>query len=261
MISFRRALVTGASFGLGRALCELLAARGIPLLLVARSQGKLEELAQSLPTSTDIYAIDLTDSTARKDFLAWVSTHSPDLIINNAGCGLYGPAVLHPIEEQSQLLELNVKALVEITLQSAKTLLKQGRSGTIMNISSAAAFFSYPTHCIYAASKRFVQQFSEGLDEELKAQHIRVLAACPGLIDTEFSTHAAKNDKAVQKKRGFLTLSPEEVASAILKQIERGKQRQIIDWKYAGLILLSRLLPKALVQRSMCLSFKQQNVV
>jgi len=237
MKRFELALVTGASSGLGAALAEALSERGIPLILAARDEEALRQLAARLCVPVEVYGVDLVDVAQRQCFLTYLAKRAPDLIINNAGRGLYGPAVEHPTQVQSDTLELNVQAVVEIALEGAKALLKRKKTGTIMNISSAAAFFSYPTHCLYAAAKRFVLQFSEGLDIELMARGIRVLASCPGLIDTPFSTRAGSRIHC-----GLLTMTAPHCARLILKQIDKSKRREIIDWRYKCLIPLARLL-------------------
>jgi uncharacterized protein len=237
MKDFKLALITGASSGLGAALAEMLSEKRIPLLLAARNEQELQALAAKLLVPVEIYVVDLVNVEERRRFLNHIVKRAPDLIINNAGRGLYGPAVEHPTSMQSDTIELNVQAVVEIALEAAKTLLKEGRVGTIVNISSAAAFFSYPTHCLYAAAKRFVLQFSQGLDLELKSHQIRVLASCPGLIDTPFSTRAGGF-----VKHSFFTLSATHCARLILRQIEKGKGFEIIDWRYKWLVPLARLL-------------------
>jgi uncharacterized protein len=256
MKTFARALVTGASTGLGKALCHALAARGIPLLMVARSEERLVQLAKELPVLTTIYAVDLADAAERKQFLVWMQSYAPDLIINNAGMGLYGPAVSHPISEQSKVVELDVQALVEITLEGARTLVEQKKQGTILNVSSAAAFFLYPNHCLYSASKAFVNNFSQGLDFELNPQGIRVLTSCPGLIATEFSSRASGGK--VHQRNPLLTMRAEKAAALILKQIDSGKSMEIIDLRYKCFVYLSRILPKGLKLRMMSSSLKER---
>jgi uncharacterized protein len=250
------ALVTGASTGLGKELSRALAAKGIPLLLAARNEAKLQELAQQLPVTSKIYPVDLTEPQERKPFLAWLKEQGPDLIINNAGMGLYGPALSHPTAQQSQLVELDVQALTEITLESARTLLEQKRGGTIMNISSAAAFFLYPNHSLYAASKAFVNVFSQSLDFELKPRGIRVLASCPGRIDTEFSLRASGG--APEKTSALWIMRPETAAQLILKQIESGNPLEIIDARYKCFVALGKLLPKWLQMRLMNATLKSR---
>ena len=249
-----KALVTGASCGLGKALCEALAMRGISLILAARREDKLKDVAKTLNVPTQIYAVDLVNPQERQKFLEWLQLQAPDLIINNAGSGLYGPALSHATVEQSKHVELNVQALLEITLEGARTLLKQKKPGVIMNISSAAAFFLYPRHCLYAAAKGFVNQFSESLDFELKPQGIRILACCPGQIDTDFSFNASGG--ILHKKSALLTLSSEKAARLILKQIDSRKPIEIIDFRYKCLVALSRILPKALIMRIMNATLK-----
>ncbi len=259
MKTFELALVTGASCGLGLALCQALAARGIPLLLAARNEERLKQAAQTLSVPTQIYPVDLAHPQERQKFLAWVNQQAPDLIINNAGIGLYGPALNHPTEKQSEIVELDIQALVEITLESARTLLKQKRQGTILNVSSAAAFLLYPSHCIYAAAKGFVNQFSESLDFELKPHGIRVLASCPGQIDTEFSLRASGGTP--HKKSALWTMHPEKTAQLILKQIDSGKPVEIIDFRYKCFIALSKLMPQALKMRIMNATLKSRHSV
>lgn len=237
MKNFKLALITGASSGLGAALAKALSDKHIPLILAARNKKKLQAVAATLCVPLEIYVVDLVNVEERREFLSYIAKRAPDLIINNAGCGLYGPAVEHPAAVQSDIIELNIQAVVELVLEGAKALIKENRAGTILNVSSAAAFFSYPTHCLYAASKRFVLQFSKGLDLELKAHKIRVLASCPGSIDTPFSARAG-----AAAKREFFTLCPNRCAHLILRQIEKGKGCEIIDWRYKWLVPLARLL-------------------
>jgi uncharacterized protein len=251
-----KALVTGASCGLGKALCEALATRGIPLLLVARREDKLKEVAKTLSVPTEIYSVDLTHPQERQKFLEWLKVQAPDLIINNAGSGLYGPALSHTTAEQSQHVELNVQALLEITLEGARALLEQKKPGVIMNISSAAAFFLYPSHCIYAAAKKFVNQFSESLDFELKPQGIRILTCCPGQIDTEFSIRASGG--MPHKKSALWTMSSEKAARLILQQIDKRKPLEIIDFRYKCFVSLGKILPKALILRIMNTTLKDR---
>jgi hypothetical protein len=236
MQRFELALITGASSGLGAALAEALSERGIPLILAARDEVALRRVAAQLRVPAEVYVVDLVAIAQRRRFLAYLAERAPDLIINNAGRGLYGPAVEHSTQLQSDTIELNVQAVVEIALEGAKAVLKRSKTATIMNISSAAAFFSYPTHCLYAAAKRFVLQFSEGLDIELAPRGIRVLASCPGLIDTPFSGRAG-----IKANRGLLTLTAPWCARLILRQIDKGKRREIIDWRYKCLVPLAQL--------------------
>jgi len=126
-----------------------------------------------------------------------------------------------------------------------------------MNISSAAAYFLYPSHCIYAAAKGFVNQFSESLDFELKLQNIRILTCCPGQIDTEFSLRASGDNP--HKKNALWIMSPEKAARLILKQIDKRQTIEIIDFRYKCFVALSKILPKALILRIMNNTLKDRH--
>lgn len=245
MTTSKLALITGASSGLGRAIAEALAERHISLILVARDEKKLQELARSLAVPTQIYPVDLAQPLERKKLTQLIQEKQPDLVINNAGFGLYGPVLFHSATEMAQIVEVNVQALMELSIESARALVQACRHGMIVNISSAAAFFSYPTFSVYAASKGFVNQFSEALDVELKPLGVRVLTVCPGQIDTEFRTRASGN---YPQKKDKITMSAKTAAQLILKQVEKGKTLSIIDWRYQWLVALAKLLPKKLLQ-------------
>ena len=238
------ALVTGASSGLGKALAQALAKQNVRLILVARREELLKQLAKELPVATEVHRIDLSNSDDRKRLIQLIHQKTPDLVINNAGFGLYGRTLSQPLRELEEMVDVNVQALIEITLESARALQNAQKKGTILNISSAAAFFSYPTFSLYAATKAFVNSFSVGLDAELKSEGIRVLTACPGQINTNFRKRASKN--FTQKKTHF-SMTPEKAAALILEQIQKGKTLSIIGKGAQILVPLARLLPKCLI--------------
>jgi short-subunit dehydrogenase len=242
------ALVTGASSGLGKALAYALAKQGIPLILVARNAEKLKKVTSDLPPSTHIHTADLTDAKQRKDLITLIRQRQPDLVINNAGFGLYGPTLAHPLSDLCAMVELNVQALMELSVESARVLLEENKKGIIFNISSAAAFFSTPSFNLYGATKAFVNSFSEGLDAELKSQGVRVLTVCPGQIETDFRRRASED---YPQEKDHITMSPEKAAELILKQIAKTKVLSIIDWRYRLIVPLAKLLPKPLVQAIM----------
>jgi hypothetical protein len=239
------AFISGATSGLGKALACQLAGRGVPLFLTGRNKEKLEALAKKLQQDVPVFyhPADLSNPSERKTLISELHNRVPDLIINNAGFGLYGNALSYRTKEQLDILEVNSAALLEISLEAARALSEHKKGGTIVNVSSAAAFFTYPTLAVYAASKRFVKDFSEALDEELKPHGIRVLTACPGQIRTAFRSRAAKNSP--QTPSAPFSMSVEKAAACILWQIEKGKTLYIFDWRYRIATFLARfILPK-----------------
>ncbi|MDX8430348.1 MAG: SDR family NAD(P)-dependent oxidoreductase [Candidatus Algichlamydia australiensis] len=245
----KKALITGATSDLGIRVAEQLASRGVELILTAKSKESLLELKQVLQKKTAVttHIGNLLKDETRKEIATLINEHKPELIINNAGKGLYGPALMHTIEEQIEIVDINANALLEITLAGAKMLKRAGKRGIILNISSAASFFSYPTFCVYSASKAFVTNFSRGLDQELKNSGIRILCACPGQIETAFRVKAAKNYPQ-RPARGAISSS--KAARLLLKQIEKEKALYVFNWHYRlGLFLAHYLFPSALVEK------------
>lgn len=232
----RLALITGASSGLGRALCHLLAQKGIRLIVTGRNPDKLE--------GEIIHVADLAKP--RHELIKLIRKHVPDLVINNAGFGLYGNALSHTTKEQMDILEVNANAVLEISLEAAKAMIQAKIDGTIVNISSAAAFFPYPTLAVYAASKAFVGSFSEAFDMELEAHGIRILCSYPGPIATEFAARASKHKV---EHGSSSAMSPEKAAEYVWKQIEFGKREYIFDWRTRWSVYLARLFPKCAVKR------------
>lgn len=250
------ALITGASGGLGRALAHALSKRGFSLILVARNQGQLEEIAEKLATPVQVVCCDLANASDRSHLVALIHKKQPELLINNAGFGLYGPALSHPTSEFKEMVEVNIQAVMELSLEGARALYAAQKRGTVLNISSAAAFFAYPSFSVYAATKAFVNSFSQSLDQEMKEHGIRILTSCPGQIDTGFRKRASSG---FPQKKDHITLSPEKAVTLILKQIDQGKSLAIIDGRYWLAVLLSRLLPKRLLNAILAKSLRKRH--
>lgn len=247
-----KALITGVTSGLGKELALLLSQQGIPLLLVARNKDKLESLQKQLSSPTTCIVCDLASEKERQLLFSQIESHAPDLVINNAGFGLYGPVLSHPLSSVKEMLSVNTVAAIEISQAAANALQKQNKNGTIVNISSSAAFFPFPDFALYAASKACLQSFSQAFDQEMKPYGIRVLTACPGQIDTPFRLHAAQGH---QHSASFFTMSTKKAAKKIIKQIEKKRSLAILDWRYQMGIFLARLLPMTLL-----LSFLQRSL-
>lgn len=238
-----KALITGATSGIGEALAVLLAEKGISLILTGRNFEKLAELQKKI--SAEVYPLDLAKRESREKLGDVVRLKGVDLVINNAGFGLYGEAILLPIDKQLEMVEVNCLAVLDLTLRSAKAMIEEGRRGVILNVSSAAGFQIFPNFAVYAATKTFLNSLSQSLDLELKGKGVRVLVSCPGQVNTDFSNRAAGH--LVKNQCSFLKMTPEEAARAIFRQIEKEKRVNIFNWKYRLGTYLSRLLPTPLV--------------
>lgn len=246
MILPKLALITGASSGLGRALAQELSQKGTSLILTGRNEERLRSLVQELPSPARYLVLDLSTNEDQRKLLGEMEAFCPDLVINNAGFGLYGEALNHPLQDQLDMIDVNIKAVVAISLGAAQTWKSRGKKGTILNVASAAAYFSYPTFAIYAASKAFVLNFSTALDEEVSAYGIRVLTVCPGQIDTDFRRRASHD---FPQKKDRWTMPVHKAVELILEQITNKDPVRIIDWRYRCSVFLSKLLPKRLLSR------------
>ena len=248
-MKYQLACITGASSGLGKAIAECFADQGISLLLTGRNPKALEEVACTLRNKVSVitHCADLADLESRRSLVALLHQHTPDLLINNAGIGLYGDVLSHSTEEELKILEVNANALLELTLEGARALFQAQKKGTILNVSSAAAFFVFPSFSVYTASKAFVNTLSQSLDLEFAPHGIRILCACPGQIETAFRTRAAQGRP--QKLDGQ-SMSAKKAARLLLAQINKAKSLNIIDWRYRIATFFARFfIPKKLLAK------------
>ncbi len=239
-------LITGATGGLGIALATLLASKGIPLLLTARDSNKLRELAEKLEmqTKVDYIAANLAEDVG--PVLLAIEEKVPTIVINNAGLGFYG--LITDVDSSAVTIDVNVKALVQITQKAAQVWRANQCTGTVLNIASAAAYFSMPYFATYCASKAFVRVFSEAADEELSKYGIRILVSCPGQIDTPFAKHASQGAFQGHNKGA---ISAEKAATLLWRQIEKKQRCIVIDFRYRLAVRIAACFPRKWVQRSL----------
>jgi len=243
------ALVTGASMGLGEAFASELAAKGANLVLVARSEDKLNRLAETLRTEAKVEVTvlpaDLSSAEAVERLIADVKGRDIriELLINNAGLGMFENFLDTSFAKQVEQVEVNVRALVSLTHAFAPGMVAAHRGGVI-NLASTAAFQPLAGATVYAASKAFVLFFSEGLALELERTGVKVTAACPGPVATQFFVNMNPKLQAKQMDQ------PGPVVSEILRGFERGK-KVVYPGKLANRISTwgARFLPRNMILR------------
>ncbi len=242
------ALITGASGGIGKAFAEELAARNMDLVLVARSEEKLNQLAAELQTKhnikVDVIARDLTEIGTTNTVFEYTQEKrlTIDLLINNAGFGDYGDFAERDGERQLQIVQLNIVALVDLT-HKYLPLMRSSRSGSIINVASIAAFQPIPYMSVYAASKAFVLSFSQALWAENRSYGVRVLCSCPGPTETNFFTEA-KFPTAIAAKNAQI-VAPQVVVRDALKALEKGESTVVSGGFASSMITsLSRFVPR-----------------
>lgn len=185
------ALITGASSGIGAEFARVLDGMGIKLVLSARNTEALNRLNDELDNVTAVIPADLSKRSEAIRLYKEASAYCPDIIINNAGYGIYGEFVSTKLSDELDLINVNVTSVHILTKLFLRDLVKRNK-GYILNVSSSAAFLSGPLLSSYYASKNYVQRLSEAIRAELKHRHSRVYIGtlCPGPVDTGFNARA-----------------------------------------------------------------------
>src|SRR5256712_9506049 len=229
-VSMNATLITGASSGIGEVFARKLAARGDNVLLVARSEDKLMTLCNKLGRINSVraqyVAMDLTrpDAPARLVAEAQKRDLEIDLLINTAGFGSMADFTTLDLARELNMLDLNVRALVELTHRFLGPM-RERKRGAIINVASTAGFQPVPFMATYAATKAFVLSFSEALWEENRPYGIKVMALCPGVTETGFF-----DASRMERPPARISQTPEEVVNTALRALKRGKSSTISGW-------------------------------
>lgn len=242
------ALITGPTSGLGREFAIQLAAKGHDLVLVARDETRLQELALELEgqnrISCEIIPTDLGDRAALaavEDRVA--DANRPiDWLINNAGFGLAEPFLGTRVEEEQSLIDVLVTAPMRLTHRALPGMLDRG-FGRVIVVSS---FASWITSGTYSAAKAWATVFVEGLEDELKGTDVNATALCPGFVRTEFHERAALDVAQVPKQ---LWLSADDVVATAIKDADKGRVLSVPGLQYQAMAPMIRLSPRSLVRR------------
>ncbi|HYL35103.1 MAG TPA: SDR family oxidoreductase [Bryobacteraceae bacterium] len=239
-----KALITGASTGIGLELARIFAREGYELALVARHQKRLEDLAAELkPASVQVIAKDLSLPDAPEEIQRAVPR--VDVLVNNAGFGLYGKFAATSLAEELNMMQLNMSALVILTKLYLAGMLA-ARSGRILNVASTAAFQPGPLMSIYYATKAFVLSFSEAIGNELQGSGVMVTALCPGPTATEFQERAQLRDIALLKMN---VMDARTVAEAGYRGMLAGKAIVIPGLQNKLLAQSLRFSPRSMVTK------------
>lgn len=243
-------LITGASSGIGKEFARQLAEEGHNLVLVARSEDKLRKLCDELRKRHNItahyVAVDLIDFEADERLFKETESNGMevDWLINNAGFGSMGDFAELDLEKELEMINLNISALVALTHRYLKKM-RERRSGTIINLSSAAAFQPIPFMATYAATKAFVSSFSEAIAEENRPFGIKVMALCPGPVETNF--FEASNIK--ERMNAKPPQTAEEVVETALGAIGKGRSKIVSGWANYLVATAVNFVPNSLITK------------
>lgn len=189
-----KALITGASSGIGYEMAKYMSSLGYDLILVARDIKRLEQIKEELPTKVKVIGIDLADEKKIKELFIATRGEEIDVLINNAGFGVFGPFASTELSREINMIDVNIKAVHILTKLYVKEM-KQRNKGYILNVASSAAFQPGPLMASYYASKAYVLRLSEAINEELRKSKskVKVCCLCPGPVDTNFNNVAGVN--------------------------------------------------------------------
>lgn len=215
------ALITGASAGIGAELARVFASNGFNLVLAARNEARLAQLANELrmacKTESLVVAQDLAKPNAVSDIFKAVQPRPISVLVNNAGFGDHADFAKSDLRLQTDMMQVNMTALVQLTHLFLQPMLAAHR-GRILNVASTAAFQPGPTLSIYYASKAFVYSFSYALADELAGSGVIVTTLCPGMTRTEFF------ERAHVRPRGWAMMEARTVAEAGYRGLMKGKR-------------------------------------
>ncbi|HEY6071533.1 MAG TPA: SDR family oxidoreductase [Chthoniobacterales bacterium] len=249
------ALITGASAGIGRELARQLANRARTLVLVARREQRLTELRDELRNwnaqlIVHTRVVDLSDKSQIDDLVRWLEQNKIeiDFLINNAGLGDYGTVATSDLERDDRIIQVNIAAVTFLTRLLLPRMIDRKR-GAILNVSSSAGFLPIPGMAVYAASKAFVNSFTEALRAELPTDSgVTVTALCPGPVHTEFGEVAKRPGREPERGPEFTYVSVEQTARDALAAIESDKPLVIpgVAMKFA--MFLVRVTPMPIMR-------------
>lgn len=226
-------LLTGASSGIGYEMATQLAAKRLNLVLVARTETKLQQMQAELTEKygilvqyfvadlSDVYAgIELYKAVQQENLLV---TH----LVNNAGVGNYGNFTETSLEEELRMVEINISSLIVLTKLFAKDMVSR-KSGRIMNVSSMLAFLPFPYYTVYSATKAFVLAFSETLGAELEGSGVIVTSLYPGPVDTAFTTEKMQSTNNYKNNK---PMHPKVVAAQGVEHLLHGKGKKVVGFQ------------------------------
>ena len=245
------ALITGASTGIGYELAHLFAQNHYDLVIIARHQDKLEEMAAQFERKYGVHVIphvcDLTDPAAPDSIFQEMERQKihVDVLVNNAGFGIYGLFAASDIKQQLEMVQLNVTALTHLTRLFLSGMVAR-KSGKILNVASTAAFQPGPLMAVYYATKAYVLFFSEAVANELKGTGVTMTVLCPGPTASQFQRRAGI-EKTRLVKTGMMTAA--QVARIGYRALMKGQPVVVAGWRNKIFAFLIRFSPRQLAVR------------
>ncbi|AYM99264.1 SDR family NAD(P)-dependent oxidoreductase [Chryseobacterium sp. 3008163] len=243
-------LITGASSGIGHEMAYQLAEKAYNLILVARTETKLQQMQKELTKKYGIlvhyFVSDLSVVSSATDLYAKVINQNLQVshLMNNAGVGNYGEFTETALDEELSMIQLNISSLVVLTKLFAQDMVKR-RSGRIMNIGSVVSFLPMPYFSVYSATKAFVLAFSDTLAAELEGTGVTILSLYPGTVDTAFTTSEMQSTNLHKTK----PMHPEIVAEIGIKHLLEGKGKKVTGFQNWFNTKLPNFIPDSIMMK------------
>ena len=238
-----KALITGASSGIGAEMAKILSEKGFDLILVARNKKKLNKLAHDLNTDVKVIDLDISTTYNCHELYSKVKKYNIDILINNAGFGVFGDFTDTKLDKELDLIELNIKA-VHILTKLFLCDMKKRNSGYILNVASSAGFLPGPLMATYYASKAYVLKLTESLQEELRrtGSNVYIGALCPGPVDTNFN-------KVAGVKFSAKPMQATKVAEYAINMMLKRKKIIVPGISIKLVRILSKIIPDSILSR------------
>lgn len=263
-IKMKVTLITGATSGIGEAVAHQLAGKKHNLLLVARNEQKLKHLCSVLADKHKIEADYIVTDLSKTHAPNYIYDESKkrnlvvNILINNAGIGSSGVFVKNDLQTELEILQINNSAMVALCHLFLPAMMSN-ESGSIINVGSMASFFPSPYMSVYAASKMFVLSFTEALTEECRPYGVQVMLFCPGLTASNFmNTPSNDNEWGKVLTAGANTQTPEQVATEMIRALEKKKTFQVSGRLNAVATKILSLIPNTTIARQFAKSKRKQ---
>lgn len=236
-----KALITGASSGIGKNIACILGNLGYDLIVVARRKNILNELKKEVKTNVLVIPLDLSEEDNLETLWNAVKDEDIDILVNNAGFGLFGEFDKTDLDTEFKMIDVNIKAVHYLT-KKFLIKFKEKNSGHILNVASSAGFMAGPKLSTYYATKNYVLRLTEAIYEELKVDksNVKISCLCPGPVDTEFN-------KVAHGEFHTSSLSSEYVAKYAIKEMFKNKLYIIPSFKMKAAVFLTRLAPRKIL--------------
>jgi uncharacterized protein len=241
------ALITGASSGIGEEFAKQLSAKGYDVILVARREDRLKELAETLPTKATVIASDLATEADKLAGKVKRRRLQVDLLVNNAGFGLRGRFAELDTARQAEMVRVNCEAIIHLTGSFLPPMIERG-SGGVINVASTAGMQPLPYEAVYAATKAFALNFTDALHTELKGTGVKVMSVNPGPVPTEWQAVAGYED-GVPPNSVPGHIQADQVVKESLRAYDRGRRSFIPGFVIRNFLRVTKPSPRSMKLR------------